>query len=121
MKQSKGMLIAALLLASCTSAAPGLNAVSSIEKKEEKSMNNAETTIRIGLYKHYKGNMYHVLGIARHSESHEILVIYQMLYGSYGYWVRPLTMFTGAVMHEGKSVPRFSFVSENVTVPAPLR
>lgn len=45
--------------------------------------------IKLGLYRHYKGNLYQVIGLARHSETLEFLVVYQALYGSYGIWVRP--------------------------------
>ena len=60
-----------------------------------------------GLYQHYKGPQYRVLGTAQHSESEEWLVIYQALYGEQGYWVRPLNLFTEKVSIEGKSTPRF--------------
>ncbi|BBI59517.1 hypothetical protein HSBAA_08230 [Vreelandella sulfidaeris] len=50
-----------------------------------------------GIYRHYKGNLYEVLGTAQHSESEEHLVVYRALYGEYGLWVRPLAMFTETV------------------------
>ncbi len=50
-----------------------------------------------GLYKHYKGNLYKVIGVAKHSETLEELVVYQALYGEYGLWVRPAKMFTERV------------------------
>ena len=53
--------------------------------------------LQAGLYRHYKGQNYRVLGVARHSEMEEALVIYQALYGEFGLWVRPLEMFTEAV------------------------
>jgi hypothetical protein len=68
------------------------------------------TTIALGLYRHYKGKNYSVVGFARHSETREAMVLYVPLYGDGGYWVRPLAMFTEYVMHEGKSVPRFAFL-----------
>ena len=49
--------------------------------------------ITSGIYKHYKGNLYKVLGIAQHSETLEDMVVYQALYGEYGLWVRPAAMF----------------------------
>lgn len=64
-----------------------------------------------GLYRHYKGQQYRVLGVARHSETEEELVIYQALYGEFGHWVRPLSMFTEAVEVNGENVPRFALVS----------
>lgn len=67
------------------------------------------TEIPSGLYQHYKGNKYVVLGTARHSETLEELVVYVTLYeNSEGpVWVRPLAMFTGTVEVDGKTVPRF--------------
>ena len=66
---------------------------------------------RPGRYRHYKGNEYRVLGLARHSETLETLVVYQALYGERGLWVRPATMFVETVVHEGQRVPRFAFVA----------
>lgn len=66
--------------------------------------------IPLGRYRHYKGRDYSVVGFARHSETEEVMVLYVPLYGEGGYWVRPLTMFTESVMHEGRQVPRFALV-----------
>lgn len=63
---------------------------------------------RPGLYRHYKGHDYRVLGLARHSETLEPLVVYQALYGESGLWVRPHTMFLESVNHGGRTVPRFT-------------
>ena len=63
--------------------------------------------IQPGTYRHYKGHTYRVLGIAKHSETEEDLVVYQALYGEYGWWVRPLEMFCGHVEVGGNIVPRF--------------
>ncbi|SFT39435.1 DUF1653 domain-containing protein [Pseudomonas marincola] len=63
-----------------------------------------------GLYRHYKGPEYRVIGVARHSETQEQVVVYQALYGEYGIWVRPLEMFCSHVTVEGESVPRFALV-----------
>lgn len=71
--------------------------------------------IRTGLYRHYKGNLYLVHGIARHSETLEISVVYQALYGEYGLWVRPLSMFTEEVVVGNKRIARFAFVSDPLT------
>ena len=60
-----------------------------------------------GRYRHFKGGLYEVLGIARHSETQEELVVYRALYGERGLWVRPRKMFLETVLHEGKSLPRF--------------
>lgn len=63
-----------------------------------------------GIYRHYKGNRYKVLGVAKHSETMEDLVVYQALYGERGLWVRPFEMFTETIYLEGKQVPRFEYV-----------
>jgi hypothetical protein len=63
-----------------------------------------------GLYRHYKGPEYRVIGVARHSESEEQVVVYQALYGEYGLWVRPLEMFCGSVEVDGEQVPRFALI-----------
>ncbi|WP_410670713.1 DUF1653 domain-containing protein [Amycolatopsis sp. cmx-4-68] len=64
-------------------------------------------TVEPGRYVHYKGNEYEVLGVARHSETEEELVVYRALYGERGLWVRPMTMFTEPVETPGGPVPRF--------------
>ena len=61
-----------------------------------------------GLYRHYKGNDYRVIGLARHSETLEPVVVYQALYGERGLWVRPAAMFVEKVTVDGKRVPRFA-------------
>lgn len=71
-------------------------------------------TIPLGLYQHYKGNYYQVWGFARHSETLEELVVYQALYGDYGLWVRPITLFTEIISYNTKQVPRFQFVQDTV-------
>jgi len=66
-------------------------------------------TIRIGgRYRHYKGNEYTVLAIARHSETLEEMVVYKALYGDGQVWVRPLSMFTESVSVNGVEMPRFA-------------
>lgn len=65
------------------------------------------TAIRPGRYRHYKGHEYTVLGVARHSETLEELVVYRQEYGDHGLWVRPAAMFLETVELEGKKVPRF--------------
>ena len=67
---------------------------------------------RPGLYRHYKGNDYRVLGLARHSETREPMVVYEALYRERGTWVRPAAMFTGTVEVDGRRVPRFERVGE---------
>jgi len=70
--------------------------------------------LKPGKYKHYKGNLYQVLGTARHSESLEELVVYKALYQSEGknLWVRPLQMFTETIEINGQQIPRFQFIEE---------
>jgi hypothetical protein len=63
-----------------------------------------------GIYKHYKGNLYEVLGVAQHSETLEHLVVYKTLYGDFSTWVRPLDMFQESVEKDGEQVARFEFV-----------
>ncbi|WP_413500932.1 DUF1653 domain-containing protein [Psychrobacter maritimus] len=65
-----------------------------------------------GIYRHYKGNLYQVLHTAQHSETEEALVVYRCLYGEYGVWVRPLTIFSEIVMIGGKEVARFKLIKE---------
>jgi hypothetical protein len=65
---------------------------------------------RPGRYRHYKGHYYRVLGIARHSETLEPLVVYQALYGDHGLWVRPVAMFSATVSLDGVTVARFAYV-----------
>jgi hypothetical protein len=63
-----------------------------------------------GRYRHYKGKEYTVLGVARHSETLEELVVYRQEYGDRGLWVRPAAMFAETVEVEGRIVPRFAFL-----------
>ena len=63
--------------------------------------------IRTGRYRHYKGNEYEVIGVAKHSETEEAFVVYRALYGERGLWVRPLAMFLETVIVEGSPRPRF--------------
>ena len=69
-------------------------------------------TLKTGKYKHYKGKEYEVIGIARHSETLEELVVYRALYQVDGenLWVRPMKMFLEEVEIEGKKMPRFEFL-----------
>jgi hypothetical protein len=63
-----------------------------------------------GRYRHFKGNEYEVLGVARHSETDEMLVVYRPLYGEGGLWARPLAMFIESVIYEGRERPRFEYL-----------
>lgn len=66
--------------------------------------------IRLGRYRHYKGKEYEVIGVARHSETLEEMVVYRALYGEHGLWARPRAMFCEEVEVAGRKVPRFEFV-----------
>ena len=68
--------------------------------------------LRPGIYRHFKGNEYELLYIAKHSETEEPMVVYRALYGDGGVWVRPLPMWTEHVERDGYSGPRFAFVRE---------
>lgn len=75
---------------------------------------SGEVTVEAGRYRHYKGNDYQVVGMARHSETHEMMVVYRPLYGPQvqqggqaPLWVRPAAMFVEAVVIDGKTLPRF--------------
>ncbi len=65
-----------------------------------------------GLYRHYKGGQYHVLGTVRHSETLEPMTLYQALYGQQGMWVRPAAMFGETVVIEGVARPRFERIGD---------
>mgnify|MGYP003438975255 FL=1 len=64
-----------------------------------------------GRYRHYKGNDYEVLGVARHSETEEEYVVYRALYGARGLWIRPTAMFVETVIVDGHSYPRFQLLA----------
>ena len=67
-------------------------------------------SIPAGIYRHYKGNLYEVTGLAHHSETEEELVVYRALYGEFGLWVRPAAMFAETVEFNGETVARFTLV-----------
>ena len=69
-------------------------------------------TIPCGIWRHFKGNEYRVLAVARHSETLEPMVVYQALYGDGGVWVRPLAMWNETVERDGEVFPRFTFIKE---------
>ncbi len=68
--------------------------------------------IRPGKYRHFKGNEYEVLYLARHSETGEELVVYRALYGERGVWVRPASMWNETVERDGKTYRRFTYLGE---------
>ena len=67
----------------------------------------------LGVYRHYKGGAYEVIGVARHSETNEPLVVYRPLYNTSGWWVRPHAMFFETLLIAGVHRPRFA--AERVT------
>jgi hypothetical protein len=66
--------------------------------------------MKAGKYRHFKGGEYQVQGVARHSETGQLLVVYVPLYGEGGLWVRPLDMFQETVVQGGREQPRFEYV-----------
>ena len=70
-------------------------------------------TIQPGRYRHIKGKEYEVLFTARHSETEEEMVVYRALYGDYGLWVRPASMWNEKVIRDGKEYQRFTRIEEN--------
>ena len=68
--------------------------------------------ILIGKYRHFKGGEYEVLHVAKHSETGEDMVVYRALYGEFGIWVRPASMWNETVIHEGKAQPRFAYIGK---------
>lgn len=69
--------------------------------------------IKIGRYRHFKGNEYDVLYLAKHSETLEPMVVYRALYGEHGVWVRPASMWNETVERDGKSYLRFTYIGES--------
>jgi hypothetical protein len=67
-------------------------------------------SLEIGRYRHYKGNEYEVIGVAKHSEDESELVVYKPLYGEQRLWVRPLQMFIETVQVNGEAKPRFEYI-----------
>ena len=66
--------------------------------------------IKIGKYRHFKGNEYEVIGVAKNSETLEETVVYRALYGDKELWVRPVTMWNETVERDGKVFKRFEFI-----------
>ncbi len=71
-----------------------------------------EDEIKIGRYRHFKGNEYQVLYIAKHSETLEKMIVYQALYGEKGIWVRPTSMWNETVEWNGIIVRRFTYIGD---------
>ena len=68
--------------------------------------------IKLGRYRHFKGNEYEVIAIAKHSETTEDYVVYRALYGDGGIWVRPASMWNETVERDGKTYKRFTYIGE---------
>lgn len=68
--------------------------------------------IKLGKYRHFKGNEYEIVGIAKHSETLEPMVVYRPLYGEGGLWVRPAHMWNEMVERDGKVFPRFTYIGD---------
>ncbi len=79
-----------------------------VEKSTRSVM--VDKNIKLGKYRHYKGKEYEVIGIAKHSENLEELVVYKALYDEGDIWVRPVKMFLEEVEVNKSKVPRFSFI-----------
>ncbi len=71
-----------------------------------------KTEIKLGKYRHFKGNEYEVIAIAKHSETLEEMVVYKALYGEGGVWVRPAEMWNEKVEKDGKVFQRFTYIGE---------
>ena len=65
-----------------------------------------------GKYRHFKGKYYEVIGVAKHSETEEEMVVYRQLYGEHGLWVRPASMWEETVERDGKTYRRFTYVGD---------
>ena len=83
-----------------------------LQKEKGTVMKELQYPVRPGRYRHFKGNEYQVLGVARHSETEEEMVVYRALYGERGLWVRPAAMWCETVERDGKVQPRFVRIEE---------
>ena len=70
--------------------------------------------IKKGKYRHFKGNIYELVSLARHSETLEDMVVYRSVTDENLVWVRPLSMWGELVEHQGRTVPRFEYIEEDV-------
>ena len=69
--------------------------------------------LKKGFYRHFKGNIYEVLGVAKHSEDLEEMVVYRATYGDGGLWVRPLSMWDETVVRDGAEYKRFTYIGDS--------
>ena len=79
-------------------------------EKEMQNDKNGQMKIKIGKYRHFKGNEYEVLIVAKHSETLEEMVVYRALYGDGGVWVRPAAMWEEEIERDGKRFKRFEYI-----------
>ena len=70
------------------------------------------TEVKLGRYRHFKGMEYEVIGVAKHSETLEPMVVYRALYGEGGLWVRPAAMWQETVTRDGVTAPRFTYIGD---------
>ena len=68
--------------------------------------------LKPGVYRHFKGNLYELIGVAKHSETLEPMVVYRALYGEGGLWVRPASMWEETVERDGKTYQRFTYIGD---------
>ncbi len=73
---------------------------------------DALPTVKLGRYRHFKGNEYELIGLVRHSETLEAMVLYRPLYNESGLWVRPLSMWNEEIERDGYKGPRFQYIGE---------
>jgi hypothetical protein len=74
-----------------------------------------QMVIQPGRYRHYKGQEYEVIDVARHTETEEEFVVYRALYGERRLWIRPVTMFREFVIMEGQPCPRFQLITDGIS------
>lgn len=82
------------------------------DKVGDRHPSEEEYTMKPGKYRHFKGNEYELLGIAKHSETMEDMVVYRALYGEGGLWVRPASMWEETVERDGKTFRRFTYIGD---------
>ena len=68
--------------------------------------------MKVGKYRHFKGQPYQLIEVAHHSETQEPMAVYRALYGERGLWVRPLAMFLETIQRDGKQMQRFQFIED---------
>ena len=74
-------------------------------------------TVKKGIYRHFKGNLYEVIGMAKHSETLEEMVVYRALYGEGGLWVRPASMWNETIERDGMVYLRFTWIKDSEYTP----